>query len=240
MANVSDSVPMDARFSARAMMRAGLFVLAIILAIQAIWILYAEAYRLNRDQPLMGSTAGTIARADQERAFKAASLAFIRGDLWAESAIAYAGQIGTDRASLVDPNDPQKEKARVSMLQTLRYSPHRGDIWLLLAAAADRNGWQGFQPGALIKVSYYTAPNETALFPLRLATALQLKNGLGDEELRELVRRDIRIILTHDPALKPALAQAYKTASAAGKMFLEQTISEIDPSYVSVVRTKLP
>ena len=68
MANVSDSLPLGARFSARPVMRAGLSALAIILALQAIWILYAEAYRLNRDQPLMDTATATITRADQERA----------------------------------------------------------------------------------------------------------------------------------------------------------------------------
>ncbi len=240
MANVSDSLSMDTRFSARGRLRVGLSVLAVILTLQAIWMLHAEAYRLNQDQSSIDRTAATITPADQERAYKAASLAFIRGDLWADSSLAYAGQIAADRTPQLNTGAPQSEKARTSMLQTLRYSPHRGDIWLMLAAAAERNGWQGYQPSSLLKISYYTAPNETALFPLRLAIALQLKNGLNDEELRELIRRDIRLTLTHDPALKPALVRAYKTASAAGKTFLEQTISEIDPSYVSVVRSKLP
>lgn len=240
MANLSDSLSMDTRSSARVLSRVGLVVLAIILAAQAVWILYAEAYRLNGDQLSIDQTAMTITRVDQERALKAASRAFIRGDLWAESAITYAGQIWADRALQLDTSDRQTERARASMLQTLRYSPHRGDIWLMFAALAERSRWQGYEPSSLLKVSYYTTPNEISLLPLRLSIALQLKNGLNDEELRELVRRDIRIALTRDPALRPALVQAHKTASAAGRAFLEQTIGEIDPSYVNLVRAKLP
>jgi hypothetical protein len=64
-------------------------------------------------------------------------------------------------------------------------------------------------------MSYYTAPNELALFPLRLNVSLHAKEVMDDAELQDMVRRDISVILTRAPALKPALVAAYRPAFAA-------------------------
>jgi hypothetical protein len=64
-------------------------------------------------------------------------------------------------------------------------------------------------------MSYYTAPNELALFPLRLNVLLHAKEVMDDAELQDMVRRDISVILTRAPALKPALVAAYRPAFAA-------------------------
>jgi hypothetical protein len=45
-------------------------------------------------------------------------------------------------------------------------------------------------------MSYYTAPNELALFPMRLNVSLYAKGVIDDAELQDMVRRDIGDILT--------------------------------------------
>ena len=85
-----------------------------------------------------------------------------------------------------------------------------------------------------------TAPNELGLFPLRLNVTLHAKGMIDDAELKDMVRRDISIILTRAPALKPALVAAYRSALPQGKAFAERVISEINPGYLGVVRAGYP
>ena len=49
--------------------------------------------------------SATILRIDQEKIRHSASLAAVRGDLWAESAFAYGGQLWVDQAMELDPGD---------------------------------------------------------------------------------------------------------------------------------------
>jgi hypothetical protein len=72
--------------------------------------------------------------------------------------------------------------------------------------------WISAEP--VLKMSYYTAPNELALLPLRLNVSLHAKGVIDDAELQDMVRRDISVILTRAPALKPALVAAYRSVFA--------------------------
>lgn len=211
----------------------------ILLAIQAMWILIAESYRPHRYLNFGNPIAEFSALAKRERTHNAAVIAAIRGDLWAESALAAAGRNGTGRPLAAEDATPD-EKTRTAVIRTLRLSPHRGDVWLLFAAMVHQYRWPGYQAHMLLKMSYYTAPNDLALLPLRLELALRIKDGIGDDELRELARRDVQIILMHDRALKPALVNAYRSAPAEGRSFLEQTIMRIDPNAISAVRPAPP
>jgi hypothetical protein len=114
------------------------------------------------------------------------------------------------------------------------------DVWLMFAALADQYKWSGYQPSLLLKMSYYTAPNELALLPLRPNVSLHAKGVIDDAELQDMVRRDISVILTRAPALKPALVAAYRSALPQGKIVAERVIFEIDPGYLGVVRAGYP
>jgi hypothetical protein len=208
------------------------------LSAQAVWILLAERYRLSDIRlPFDGKT---ITFADQDKITHAASIAVVRGDLWAESAFRYGGQLWIGRAMEMDTGHLLDTEARTTLTRALRYSPHRGDVWLMFAALADQCKWSGYQPSLLLKMSYYTAPNELALFPLRLNVSLHAKGVIDDAELQDMVRRDISVILTRAPALKPALVAAYRSALPQGKVFAERVIAEIDPGYLGVVRAEYP
>ncbi len=222
--------------STRTWLPVALALFGIFLSAQAAWILLAERYPSSHIGLPVDAKAAATAFAERDRIRQAASLAVVRGDLWAESAFTYAGRLWSDQTT--DSNAADKSNAEVlnALNQALRYAPHRGDVWLMFAALADQYKWAGYQPGALLKMSYYTAPNELALFPLRLNVSLRAKGAIDDAELQDLVRRDIGVILTRVPALKPALVAAYRSALPQGKTFVERVISEIDPGYLSVVR----
>jgi hypothetical protein len=225
--------------STKTFLRVALALFGAFISMQAAWILLAERYRPNHILlPVDGKTA-TIALAEQDNVNRAASLAVVRGDLWARSAFTYAGQLWGDKAMDLDVGNQFNPDALKTLTRALRYSPLRGDVWLLFAALADRYKWPGYQPSLLLKMSYYTAPNEFALFPLRLHVSLDAKGVIDDSELQDMVRRDIRVVLTQAPALKPALVTAYRAASSQGKAFVDRVVSEIDPPYLATLRVGL-
>jgi len=225
---------MNPNTSTKTWLRVALTLFGVFLSAQAAWILLAERHRLNHIRlPVDGKTA-TIALAEQDKIKQAASLAVVRGDLWAESAFTYGNLLW------LDAGDQLNTEALKTLTRALRYSPHRGDVWLMFAALANKYKWSGYQPSLLLKMSYYTAPNELALLPLRLDVSLHAKGAIDDAELKDMVRRDISVILTRAPALKPALVAAYRSALPQGKVFAERVISEIDPGYLGVVRAGYP
>ena len=230
---------MNPNTSTKTWLRVALALFGVFLSAQAAWILLAERQRLNHIRlPVDGKTA-TITFAEQDKSKQAASLAVVRGDLWADSAFAHGSQLWIDRAMELDA-DQLNAEARTALTRALRYSPHRGDVWLMFAALADQYKWSEYQPSLLLKMSYYTAPNELALFPLRLNVSLHAKSVIDDAELQDMVKRDISVILTRAPALKPALVAAYRSALPQGKVLAERVISEIDPGYLGVVRAGYP
>src|SRR6266550_3320100 len=225
---------MNPNASTKTWLRVALTLFGVFLSAQAAWILLAERHGLNHIRlPVDGKTA-TIALAEQDKIKQAASLAVVRGDLWAEGAFTYGSQLW------LDAGDQLNTEALKTLTRALRYSPHRGDVWLMFAALANKYKWSGYQPSLLLKMSYYTAPNELALFPMRLNVSLHAKGAIDDAELKDMVRRDISVILTRAPALKPALVAAYRSALPQGKAFAERVISEIDPGYLGVVRAGYP
>jgi hypothetical protein len=108
----------------------------------------------------------------------------------------------------------------------------------MLAAFAERYRPAGYDTGALLRMSYYTAPNDLGLIPLRLYVAFGAYDAVSEPELRDMIKRDISLALNRRPALRPALVAAYNSASADGKTFAERLISEIDPAYLKTIRAQ--
>jgi len=217
--------------------RNALLVFSLALFAHGLWTVLPKPYHPRVIQLPIDPQTAALARHDQDKARRAASLGVIRGDLWAESAFTYADLIWIDAAAAADENAELDKRAETSLERALKYSPHRGDAWLMLAALADRRHWPGYQPSSLLKMSYYTAPNELSLLPLRLTVALR-SQSIEDPELQDMVRRDIRVILTRIPTLRSALVAAYKIASGPGKAFIESAVSEADPSFLQTIRAK--
>jgi hypothetical protein len=216
-----------------AWLRIGLAVFSLVLIAQAIWIILAELQHPRRSRFPVDQSSSVEAVLERAAAKRAAKLAVVRGNLWAESAFTYSDLLWTEPAAA---GSGAVDEARIQLERALRYSPHRGDVWLLLAAMADRYDWKNYKPNSLLKMSYYTRPNEQALLLLRIKVSLRAA-GIQDPELLDLIARDIRLLITRTPSLKPALVGVYKAASDPNKRFVERVVSEIDPAYLADMRS---
>jgi hypothetical protein len=86
-------------------------------------------------------------------------------------------------------------------------------------------------------MAYYTGQNELELAPARLMVAAQ-PGVLADEELRQLVRDELRTILTRKTELKPAIVAAYREGSSAVKALIEEVVSTQDPYLLKWTRSE--
>jgi hypothetical protein len=85
-------------------------------------------------------------------------------------------------------------------------------------------------------MSYLTAPNDLALIPRRISVSAR-STAVGDREIQQLARHDIQAIVSRHPDLKPDIAAAYRDAPAAGRLFIEATLGELDPALLASLRS---
>jgi hypothetical protein len=213
--------------------RVPMLLLASALAGFSLWVTLAELARSGIRQLPTNSDALAIAAAARARAARAAAFGDVRGDLWAEAAFAYA--------TLLSPGEAQADQsevaaqARTVIERALARGPYESSVWLLAARLGSRFNWPNADPASTLKMSYYTGPNELHLIPLRLLTATQ-SNALTDSGLQQLVQRDVRMILTRWPELRPALSVAYEHAEPDAKQFLESAVTDTDPRFLQSMR----
>ncbi|WP_407118048.1 hypothetical protein [Bradyrhizobium sp. LMG 9283] len=210
--------------------RATLTVLGIALIMQAVWMVLPELFLGGRSS--LSSVVSTAA-AWPNGISKPASVAAAREDLW----IRGGSRFSWDSALAADEQRTAPLVTSSAFARALRSSPLRGDIWLMLAARSKHSSPQS-STAAMLKMSYYTAPNDLDLVPLRVSVALATDAVMREPEFRELVKRDISLVVRHRPALRPTLVTAYRSASADGKTYLEGLISELDPAYLDQMRTR--
>jgi hypothetical protein len=220
-------------------MRSALVLFSAALLMQACWILLPEGLRRNGNRLAASQKSEVIAQSEQDNKI-AQPPALNSGHLWSPPALPRADQLSTGEIMKLDSTNRTDQDILENLTQALHYAPHRGDIWLMFAAMADKYKWPNYQPSSLLKMSYYTAPNEIELLPLRLNVALHIQGATDDGELQDMIRQDIMIVLSRIPVLKPALVSAYKSASPQGKAFADRVILDIDPGYLPTVRTKYP
>jgi len=220
-------------------LRGALAVYGIVLVMQSVWMLLPEALRPAPIRFPSDQRHATVARQDQEKVYRSATIAALRGDLWAESAFTEAALIWSEAAFETEPSAARNAMTSMSLLKTLHHAPHRSDAWLMLAATCERLKLPKCDAAALLKMSYYTAPDDHGLLPVRLAQALRAKDIPGDDELADMVRRDIRFVLARSAELRPALISAYRTASPAGRLLVERTVTPVDPEYLTMLRAEL-
>jgi hypothetical protein len=202
-------------------------VLAVILGAQCIWLLLADLTRpgVNR-LPTDPQSAALVAKLRNDATW-AAWIGGIRGDLWAQSAYTYSDLLWAS-ASNQSEQTGSLDRVQVRLDRALRYAPHQSSTWLLLAGLASHYHWSNPDPTEALKMSYYTGPSELLLMPLRLLVTAQL-DEIKDSELQLLARRDLRLLLSHQD--KPAVLQAFQSATPAAKQFIEQAVKEIDPTF---------
>jgi hypothetical protein len=207
---------------------------ASALLVMSLWILlptllHSDVYMLPTEPG-----AAAVAATARTRAVVAARVGGVRGDLWAQSAFTYATLLWSE----AEQDERQRaiaNQARTDIERALVYAPHISSVWLLAASLASRFNWSHANPAASLKMSYYTGPNERSLVPLRLFLATH-SDALADSDMPGLVRRDVRIILTSWPDLRPAIAAAYRDAVPNAKRLLESAVTEADPAFLRVMR----
>lgn len=206
--------------------RGTVLVFAFVLACQAVWILAAEFSRLHLPANAQSATA------------LPPSFGFIRGDIWAEHALAIFDLIQRDERNKSNaPISNKIEQAREVAARTLTIAPHDARIWLVLAAIELQFDRLNYNPAVALRMSYYTGANETDLFPLRLLLVVRA-NAIVDRDFQQLVRHDILTIVTRKQEMKPAILAAYREASPIGRQFLNATLEELDPTLLARFRSK--
>jgi hypothetical protein len=223
--------------------RRAILLFALLLGLECIWLelpllLGAGSHRLPSDP-----ASAAVASRDRRSAARAASIGVIRGDLWTESAFTYTDLILSNINTMADPDLPKQrtqeslaellQRAHTSLDHALSYAPHESGAWLLLAALAARYHSSNANVIDALKMSYYTGPSDPDLMALRLHVAARCV-VLTDVELRELITRDVRLFLARNE--RSAIAGAYDAASPQAKQLIEQTISDLDPSALKLLR----
>jgi hypothetical protein len=207
-----------------------LMVFAIALGIAGVWTFVSELART----PRIGFPANqnySAAKGQRPRMALAAHVGLVRGDLWAELFLSFAdsilGQNGRDFGAIETLNAamPAAERA-------LAYAPYRSDVWLLLAVMSEKYELQTPNSAAPLMMSYYTAPYNLDLIPLRLSVATR-GDALRDADLRQFVEQDLQMIFAGRPELRPAVIAAYATASIEGKHLIESVVEQADPSFLA-------
>jgi hypothetical protein len=203
---------------------------AVTLWLAGTWTLISELALAPRAGP---------ASADQRRrAAVAARVGMVRGDLWANLFFTFADAIvsrsGRDFGAIETLNE-----ALPAARRALMYAPFRSDVWLLLAEMAKAYELETPSATTALTMSYYTAPYNQALTPLRLSVATR-GNAVRDAELRQFVEQDLQMIVASKPELRPAVVAAYATASAEGKHIIESVLEEADPSFLTRLKKESP
>lgn len=209
---------------------------ALVLGLLAVWILAAEMARPSHIYISTNSIHTQATAQQNSSAATAAWLGWLRGDLWTDYAVtANAGSIGATNANALSHAD---NHANGIAEIAARLAPSDARSWFLLAmnAQATLNNPKAL---ALLKMSYYISPYSELIFPLRIQVATRFPS-IADEELRSFVEYEIDVAIRHTPHLKRYIAPAYRSASPAGRRFLDSTLAKLDPGYLAELKAPKP
>jgi hypothetical protein len=207
---------------------------AVLLGAYCVWLALPEFFRPDIDRLPPGPTAAASAAKQRDAALEAASFGVIRGELWSASAFTYAFLLDDQRQSGADLAS-SLAGARTSLNRALKNAPTQSGAWLLLAGLALRypSAYAPLDAAEVLKMSYYTGPSDDGLVPIRLDMAVQT-NDFNDVEMSQFIDRDLRLLLQRKQIA--AIVTAYNAASADGKRFVEQTVGDIDPTALNMLR----
>jgi hypothetical protein len=215
--------------------RVAAIVVAVLMAVYALTSVFSETF--SPRQPALPADPSEIAtQTIGPTAQLAVTISPFRADLeanYAATVALMALRPDNQAPSAADAQanaDSQEEVKRV-----LKAVPHNSELWLLLALLRTQHKSAGRQIAEALKMSYFTAPNDPQLMPLRLY-AVAFSDAVSDPDLKELARGDVRLMLIRQPDLKPSVLFAYRHGSTLGKTFLEDAAQSIDPEFVSVLR----
>ena len=213
---------------------------AIVLGLQAAWILAAELTR-----PEMGFFPGNaaeakIAAAHNSSTAAAARIGWPRGELWTDHAVtASAALLGEIENGVALSASDLSNNANGIAETAAALAPSDARVWLLLAMNNAQSASNDGKAFAQLKMSYYTSPYSDDLFPLRIQVAARSPH-IADEELSSFVEYEVGMVIRNKPKLIGFIASAYRTASPAGRRFLEIALAKLDPKYLAEVKATRP
>jgi hypothetical protein len=217
-------------------LRGIVLIFASVLGMQAVWLVTADLIRPRLPYFPQDKASEQRAWAARSATLTAASIGWIRGDLWTDAAMVLSSGLANATAEQHEPQmRPQRNEARAVAQRAARLSPHDSRAWLLLAALDSRFDWPSRDDANRLKMSYFTGPNELDLAPMRIRIAVH-SSAITDAELQNLVGQEIRSIVLRHQDLKPSLLTAYRDGSPEGKEFLEATIADLDKSFLATLR----
>ncbi|WP_407119877.1 hypothetical protein [Bradyrhizobium sp. STM 3561] len=196
----------------------------MLLIAQAAWMISQWWYSGDSISTMPASISSGAAT---DKAWNAALMEPARKEAWTTTQSSAAAQAKSDGAEAFG-----RPSAMSAFANALHYSPLRGDNWLMLAAVSKQQKSAGYNSAALLKMSYYTSPNDLDLIPLRVSLALSTDTLTKEPELRDLVRHDLKVAIARRPAFKSVIIAVYQSASPDSKSLIEGLISEYDPSYL--------
>jgi hypothetical protein len=211
------------------------FGISGVLMTLAVWLMMAEIIRPRVRPVPADATSALSAAAERGRATWAARFGMVRGDLWTECALTYTDLLWPESPTGGQEQSETVRQARTYAQRALTYSPHDARAWLLVASYDSISEKAKSASVAALKMSYYTAPNQAELTPLRLWVSLWTR-AIEDSEIREMVGREIRTVIGYRPELKPAIGSAYRLALPSGRRVIEATLAELDPIFLSDIR----
>jgi hypothetical protein len=209
---------------------------AAILALQALWLVSAEVIRPSLPYFPSPQTADIVAT-KCTWADRAATIAFVRGELWTETAVACSADI---LAKIQDASDTAKDDpvnvgtAHDAAFRGAQLSPHDSRAWLVLAALALWLNRPDLEIAGPLKMSYLTGPGEAALVPLRLRVATR-SIVIEDDELQVLATQDLRTLVIQRPQPVSEIISAYRVASPPGRRFMEAAFAKLDPNLLRML-----
>jgi hypothetical protein len=212
-----------------------LLILAMTLAIEAAWVLSPEIFRTNvRALPV---DSAQIAQAElvKLRAFEAAWLGWVRGDLWAESIYARSYLADPDAAQSVHSEQRESRAAALEDCEhALGLAPIKPALWAQ-CARLDEIDAPSTRAGSYLEMSYYTGLNVPSVIPVRLLAAGR-SNMSSNDALQSFVAHDIGLVLTKLQDLKPSLVAAYKNALPQNRATLIHYVEQTDRAFAAELR----
>ena len=207
-------------------------VAALILA-YAPASLYSEIFATKRP-PLPADPSKVVSQKLEPSL--AATISPLRADLEGDHALALAlGALRPGTTSLSAADVQKNVEGQEAVKEALKKTPYRSELWLVLALLQTQRKTDNKQIIEVLKMSYFTAPNDAQIMPLRLYTAAH-SEALADGDLKELARGDIRLMLIRQAELRGAVTAAYVAGSNVGKTFIEEAVQSIDPKLASLLR----
>jgi hypothetical protein len=213
-------------------LRSTLLVFGIVIGLCGIWMLLPAVLAPEpKGFPLDHNLAEAVPTW-RMRAVLAAEIASIRGDLW--TGAAFAGAHFIPPAGFSETGSSQLNSVRANAETALAFAPINGAVWLLLALLTQNSPDHDNRVSTFLEMSYFTAPNDLSLAPLRVTRAAT-SSALANKDIQLFMKSDIRGILDRGPDHRLDIVAAYRNAWPQNQPIFETLVAEIDPAVATLL-----